>query len=410
MTKEHTVLTDAARRRALRGLLAYTFFMVGGFALLMPLVAIHFVNELGLAAAAVGAALALRQLLQQGLAVFGGALADRYGLRRLIAAGVLLRAAGFAGLAFAGDIATLTAGLAVAALGGALFEAPYQAAIAALATPETRPRYYAASNWISGVASTLGPLLGVWLLRLDFAWVCAVAAGCFALNFLVVLLILPRIAAPERAPSAAGGFALVLADRRFLHFVALMTGYWFVAMQITISFPLLAERLTGSVDSVGVLFALSAAITVALQYSLVNFLTRWLEPPAMLLCGIATLTAGAAIVAFAAHFAVFLGGIAIFALGAVLTRPSQQTLIAELAHPQALATFLGVSSLSLAIGGGIGNIVGGWLVEPAQWSRWPWLAGSLFLLIGLGTCAALLRFNRAARAPQRLDADGAGAS
>lgn len=394
------MLTDAARRRALIGLLVYTFFMVSGFALLMPLVAIHFVNDLGLAAAAVGAALALRQMLQQGLAVFGGALADRFGLRRMIAAGVLLRAAGFASLAFADDGTSLAFALAVAALGGALFEAPYQAAIAALATAESRPRYYAASNWISGVASTLGPLLGVWLLRFDFAWVCAVAAGCFALNFLVVLVLLPTIAPPARAAATGGSFALVARDRRFLGFVALMTGYWFVAVQINISFPLLAERLTGSADSVGLLFALSAGITVALQYSLVNLLGRWLAPPAMLLAGIATMTAGAAIVAFAADFPVFLAGIAVFALGAVLTRPSQQTLIADMAHAQALGTFLGVSSLSLAIGGGLGNVVGGWLVEPAQWSRWPWLAGSLFLLVGFATCLALRHFARAAPAPR----------
>lgn len=398
------MLTDTARRRALAGLLVYTFFMVSGFALLMPLVAIHFVNDLGLAAAAVGAALALRQLLQQGLAVFGGALADRCGVRPMIAAGVLLRAAGFAGLAFADNGASLTLALAVAALGGALFEAPYQAAIAALSTPASRPRYYAASNWISGVASTLGPLLGVWLLRFDFAWVCAVAAGCFALNFLVVFALLPSIAPPARTAAARGGFALVARDRRFLAFVALMTGYWFVAVQINISFPLMAERLTGSVDSVGLLFALSAALTVTLQYSLVSLLGRWLAPPAMLLAGIAAMTAGAATVALAANFAVFLGGIAVFAVGAVLTRPSQQTLIADMAHAQALGTFLGVSSLSLAVGGGIGNVVGGWLMEPAQWSRWPWLAGTLFGLVGLATCTALLRFARTAAAAQQRDA------
>lgn len=391
------MLTDRARRRALAGLLVYTFFMVCGFAMLMPLVAVHFVNDVRLAAAAVGAALAVRQMLQQGLAVFGGVLADRFGVRPMIGAGVLVRAVGFASLAFAGDIATLTFAMALSALGGALFEAPYQAAIAALSTPQTRPRYYAISNWVSGIASTVGPLVGVVLLRFDFGWVCAVAAGCFALNFVVAMLLLPRIDAPERPPALSHGFALVGRDRRFLAFVALMSGYWFVGVQINISFPLLAERLTGSTDSVGVMFALSAGLTVALQYALVNALGRWLAPPAMLACGVAIMTVGAAVAAFAMHFGVFLAGIATFALGAILTRPSQQTMIADMADPRALGTFLGVSSLSLAVGGSVGNIVGGWLAEPARAPHGAWVAGGVFLAVGVATCIALYVFERCRR-------------
>lgn len=390
---------DKAHRRALTGLLVYTFFMVCGFAMLMPLVAIHFVNDLGLAAAAVGASLAVRQTVQQGLAVFGGVLADRFGVRPMIGTGVLLRAAGFASLAIADDIGTLTISLIVSAIGGALFEAPYQAAIAALSTPQTRPRYYAMSNWVSGVASTIGPLIGVFLLRYDFGWVCAVAAGCFALNFVVATLLLPPIAVPERPPALSRGLELVGRDRRFLVFVALMTGYWFVGVQINISFPLLAERLTQSADSVGIMFALSAALTVVFQYSLVEWLGRRLNPPAMLAGGLAVMAFGAAVTAFAPNFAVFLCGVATFALGAIVTRPSQQTMIANMANPQALGAFLGVSSLSLAIGGGIGNVVGGWLVEPAQQQHWPWLTGTVLLVVGIATSVALRSFATDRRMP-----------
>lgn len=401
------MLSDARRRRALSGLLVYTFFMVCGFALLMPLVAVHFVNDLGLAATAVGAALALRQVTQQGLAVAGGMLADRFGLRRMISVGVLLRAAGFASLAGADSLPALILALLVSALGGALFEAPYQAAIAALAPAPERPRYYAASNWISGVASTLGPLLGVLLLRLDFAWACLAAAACFVLNFGVVLATLPPLALPPRAPAARDGLRLVWLQQRFLVFVALMSGYWFVAVQISISFPLLAQRLTGSADAVGLLFALNATLTVTLQYLLVQALQRWLRPPALLVCGTLMLTVGAAGVAFAASFFWLLVGVALFALGAILARPSQQTLIAEMADARAPGTFLGISSLSLAIGGGLGNVAGGWLVEPAQWSRWPWLAGCTFLGVGLATSLALYRFGRGRHAAE---ADGAAAA
>lgn len=377
------------RRRGLNGLLVYTFFMVTGFAMLMPLVVGHFVNRLHIAAAIVGAALALRQMLQQGLAVFGGALADRFGLRRMIGAGVLLRAAGFAGLAWADDVLSLFVAMTLTAAGGALFEAPYQAAMASLTSEAERPRYYALSNWVSGIAGTLGPLLGVALLRLDFRWVCLAAAACFVLNFGIAMATLPAFSMPPRAPGARGGFGLVREHPAFLPFVIVMAGYWFTAVQMTISFPLLAERLTGSADSVGAMFALSAGMTVLLQYPLLRALERWLPPLRMLSAGALGVAAGAAITATAQRYDVFLAGIALFTLGVLLARPSQQTLIAAMTDARAPGMFLGVSSLSLAVGGALGSIVGGGLAEAAASARWHWLPAALFAMAAVSTALGL---------------------
>ncbi|MGO1071049.1 MFS transporter [Lysobacter sp. CA199] len=387
----HTVapLSEAARKRGLNGLLVYTFFMVTGFAMLMPLVAVHYVNDIGLAAAAVGVALAVRQLTQQGLALVGGVLSDRYGARRMICLGVLLRAAGFASLAFAVDLPLLLAAMVLSALGGAMFEAPYQASIAALTDETSRPRYYALSNWISGVATTLGPLLGVALLRFDFRMVCLVAAACFALNFAIALRLLPRVEMPPQPPPLRHGLELVRRNRAFVRLVALMMLYWFVAVQINISFPLLAQKLSGSVDGVGAMFALSAGITVALQYGLVRWLEKRLSSAQVLVLGVAIMSLAAGAIGVIDDFIGFLMCVAVFSLGALMTRPTQQTLIAGLADPRALGTFLGVSSLSLAVGGGIGNIAGGWLVDLAVARHWPWLPWSVFCAIGLLSATGL---------------------
>lgn len=386
-------LDERGRRRGLNGLLVYTFFMVSGFAMLMPLVAVHYVNDLGFAAAAVGLALAVRQLTQQGLALVGGLLSDRYGARRMICLGVLLRALGFAGLAFAGDLPALLVAMVVSALGGALFEAPYQASIAALTTTQTRPRYYAISNWVSGVATTLGPLIGVALLRFDFRVVCLVAAACFAFNFVVALALLPRVEMPERAPPSRG-LGLVLRDKPFLGLVGLMMLYWFLAIQINISFPLLAQRLTGDVASVGLMFAVSAGLTVALQYLLVRWLERRWTPAQVLVAGVVLMSLATGAIGLVSGFAAFLACVAAFSIGAVMTRPTQQTLIADMADARALGTYLGVSSLSLAVGGGIGNIAGGWLTDVAATRHWPWLPWSVFCAIGLASAFGLSALNQ----------------
>jgi DHA1 family multidrug resistance protein-like MFS transporter len=393
---EGATLSEAARRRGLHGLLVYTFLMVTGFAMLMPLVAVHFVNDLGMAAAAVGLALAVRQLTQQGLALVGGVLSDRYGARRMICLGVLLRAAGFASLAFADALPMLLCAMLLSALGGAMFEAPYQASIAALTDENTRPRYYAISNWISGVATTLGPLLGVALLHYDFRVVCLAAAACFAVNFLVALR-LPQVRMPDRPPPLRHGLDLVRGNRAFIVLVGLMMLYWFVAVQINISFPLLAQRLTGTVDSVGVMFALSAGLTVALQYGLVRWLERRWSSAQVLVAGVVVMSLAAGAIGLVRDFAGLLICVGAFSIGALMTRPTQQTLIAGLADPRALGTFLGVSSLSLAVGGGIGNIAGGWMVDLAATKQWPWLPWAVFCVVGLASAVGLHQATRVRR-------------
>ena len=392
--------SEAERRRGLNGLLVYTFFMVTGFAMLMPLVAVHFVDRIGLAAAAAGAALAVRQIAQQGLALLGGVLADRYGARRMICLGVLLRALGFASLAYATELHGLMLAMLLAALGGALFEAPYQASIAALTDARSRPRYYALSNWVGGVATTLGPLLGVALLRYDFALVCLSAAACFAANFVIAARLLPRVPAPARPPPLRDGLRRVWRNRPFLILVGLLMLYWFVAVQINLSLPLLAQRLTGDSDSVGIMFALSAGLTLALQYALVRWLQRWLDSARMLVLGTALMALAIGAFALVETFAAFLACVAAFAIGAVLTRPSQQTLIADLSDPRALGSFLGVSSLSLAVGGGLGSLAGGGLVDLAAALRLPWLPWAVFCAVGLLGALGLAWATRgAARAP-----------
>lgn len=383
-------LSLAERQRGLRALLVFTFFMVSGFTLVMPLVAVHFVSKLGWAAVTVGLALAVRQLTQQGLALVAGTLTDRIGARRLLCGGVLLRAVGFASLAWAINIPSLFAALVISALGGALFEVPYQASIAVLTTDTSRPRYYALSNLVSGVATTLGPLLGVWLLRFDFQWVCWVAAACFLVTFLIALFVLPAVQTASSKGGFGAGYALVLRDRRFLGLTLLLMGYWFVAVQINISLPILVEQLTGSTAGVGVMFALNAGMTVCLQYPLIRLLEPRFSTRAILVIGIIIMALSIGAVGLVGNFPLLLGCVGCFAFGALLTRPTQQSLTVSLADPQALGTYLGVSSFALAIGGGLGNGIGGWLIDQAAIGSMPMLPWLVFAAVGLLSAVGLI--------------------
>lgn len=391
--KEKHQYTLGERKNGLRILLVYTFFMVTGFTMLMPMVAVHYVSDLGMAAALVGMALAARQMTQQGLAIGGGVLADLYGTKRMIGLGVTVRAVGFAGLAFADSVFPMFIALIVSAIGGALFEAPYQAAMAALTTDSDRTRYYSLSNWVSGVASTVGPLFGAVLVSFDFMMVCLVSSALFFLC-LVVITRLPAIHNGSQSVQVANNIRLVGQDRRFTSFILLMAGYWIVAVQMGSIIPLQAGLSSGSKSGAGIALALSAAITIALQYHLTSKLSRTFSNHAILTAGIIVLSVGMGAIALFESFSGLLFCVAIISTGAVLVRPTYQAIVADTANPKALGTYLGVSSLSLGFGGAIGHIAGGALFDlsvEVQVSALPWVA---FAIVGLITATALYYWAR----------------
>ncbi len=381
-------LSLQARRRGLVALMATLFLMYAGFFMVIPLVSIYYVEQLGFAAALVGMALATRQLLQQGFTLVGGVLADRFGVRGLIGVGVLVRAIGFVSLAWATSPALLFLAMVLSAAGGALFEAPSRAAIAALTREEERARFYSLSGVISGLGMTIGPLLGALLLRLNFQAVALGAAACFGLVFVVTLLLPPIRVAAERQPMAYG-LSLVRRDPTFLVFTALTMGYWFMWVQLTLSLPLAAGRLSGSSDAVGAVYALNAGMTVLLQYPMLRSVERWLRPLPILILGMALMALGLGAVAAATSLGVLLGCVVIFTLGSILATPVQQSITASLADPRALGSYFGVNALALAFGGALGNLAGGLLSDAARRVGQPALPWLTFALVGLGSAIGL---------------------
>lgn len=95
-----------------------------GFHLLIPYLAVHLSDDLGMSAAVVGIVLGVRHLGRQGLFVIGGSASDRLGARRVIIAGCALRTAGFALFAIGDGTVVLLAASVLSGLAGALLARP----------------------------------------------------------------------------------------------------------------------------------------------------------------------------------------------------------------------------------------------------------------------------------------------
>lgn len=383
-------LSTHARRNGLLVLLANNLLMWTGFIMVIPLLAVHYVDGLGWPAAAIGIVLAVRQFTQQGLGVFGGIVADRIGVKGLVMAGLLLRALGFGMMAWASTMPLLLLSAFFAACGGALFEAPQRAASVTLTLPEERTRYFAVQSTTSGIGTALGPLIGTFLLRYSFQWVAITAASFYIIACAITLVWLPSTGkAEESAQDLFQGLKLALKDRVFMIFTALNAGMWFMWVQFSVVLPLQATTITGTHDAVSWTYMINAGLSIVLQYPLVGLLSRWLKPMPLLALGMLLMALGLGAIGFVQSTPLLLACVVLNVLGTLLAMPSQQTASADLANPLALGSYFGVGALALAFGGGIGNLAGGYLYDLGQATAWPALPWLVFWLVGMVTATGL---------------------
>ncbi|HMP42873.1 MAG TPA: MFS transporter [Roseiflexaceae bacterium] len=396
-------LTAAERRRGLIVMLADTFLMWSGFFMVIPLISVHYVDGLGWQAAAIGMVLAIRQVLQQGLSLFGGALADRLGTRGLICIGMAIRTLSFVAMAFADTLPLLWLAAILAALGGAFFESPSSAAVAALTQQADRSRYFAILGVVRGLGLSIGPLAGALLLRVDFSWVAMAAACCFCIAVVITVIFMPDVQVASERRGFTDGIGMALRDRRFMALTLLLMGYWFMWVQLTLALPLEATAVSGTTDAVSWIYVLNSVMSIVLQYPLIRLSERFLRPLPLLALGVALMAAGLGLISLAAlsaNIGMLLGCVAVFSLGALLATPSQQTVAAELANPAALGSYFGVNALALALGGGIGNYVGGLLYGLGKQLAMPALPWLVFGCVGLSSAIGLALLNRRLRSAQ----------
>jgi DHA1 family multidrug resistance protein-like MFS transporter len=390
------------RRKQLPAILVLLFntgLMWFGFFMLIPLVALHATRDLGVSAAMAGLILAVRQFVQQGLGLFIAAAADWVGYRRMMLCGMLIRALGFAYLAIAPDALHLMLAGVVAAIGGACFDSSGKAALAAVSRGYRRDTIFSLSSTIGNVGMTTGPLVGVMLIKLDFKVVGLVSASIYLVCFVMLLVFVPPI-----PPAAANlgqrhgpaqifsQLGIVWQNRPFVIISAMLAGYYVLYAQINITLPLFTAKLTGTEDNIALIYGVSSGLAIFFQYFSVKLLGKWFQPVTVIGIGTGLAGLGLALVALATNLPTLLVCVVIYSLGRLVVEPMAYTITANYATDETMASYFGFSSLALAVGGILGNLLGGWLFDLGNQIGLAALCWYIFGLIGLGLVIGIFWF------------------
>ncbi|HHH0384255.1 TPA: multidrug efflux MFS transporter MdtH [Yersinia enterocolitica] len=388
-------LVSQARSLGKYFLLLDNLLVVLGFFVVFPLISIRFVDQLGWAAVLVGLALGLRQLVQQGLGIFGGAIADRFGAKPMIVTGMLMRAAGFALMAMADEPWILWLACALSGLGGTLFDPPRTALVIKLTRPHERGRFYSLLMMQDSAGAVIGALIGSWLLQYDFHFVCWTGAVIFILaaGWNVWLLPAYRIST-VRAPMKEG-LMRVLRDRRFVTYVLTLTGYYMLSVQVMLMLPIVVNEIAGSPAAVKWMYAIEAALSLTLLYPIARWSEKRFRLEQRLMFGLLIMTLSLFPVGLITHLQTLFMFICFFYMGSIIAEPARETLSASLADSRARGSYMGFSRLGLALGGALGYTGGGWMYDTGRTLEMPELPWFLLGVIGLTTLVGLYwQFNQ----------------
>jgi DHA1 family multidrug resistance protein-like MFS transporter len=371
-------------------LLVDNMLVVLGFFVVFPLISIRFVDQLGWAALMVGIALGLRQFIQQGLGVFGGAIADRFGAKPLIVTGMLMRAAGFATMGVAHEPWILWCSCILSGLGGTLFDPPRSALVVKLIRPSQRGRFFSLLMMQDSAGAVIGALIGSWLLQYDFRLVCAVGAAVFVLCAAFNAWLLPAWKLSTVKTPMREGLNRVWRDKKFVTYVLTLTGYYMLAVQVMLMLPIMVNDIAGSPAPVKWMYAIEACLSLTLLYPIARWSEKRFRLEHRLMAGLLFMTFSLLPMGLVSNLQQIFTLICTFYIGSIIAEPARETLSAALADARARGSYMGFSRLGLALGGALGYAGGGWLFDAGKAFNQPELPWMMLALIGLFTFFALL--------------------
>jgi MFS family permease len=280
--------------------------------------------------------------------LLGGRLADRWGRRRTILAGLTGCAAAQLGLAAAPGLAAAAVCAVLLGLAFELYEPPSQAMIADAVAPAERAPAYALLTTALAVGNLGGGLVAEVVGHSGLRWLFVVdAASCLACA-LVVRLALPADSREDTGsgPEVAASDVHPWRDRALLTMTAAGTVYALVYMLMIVSLPLALTTYGLNAADAGPLMAVSTLTLVLARPALRVGPIASLSPGTAFALGYALLAAGLAGYAVGHTLPALLGPTVLWSLGNLMLMGRAFAVVSALAPPGAAARYLAVYGLS----------------------------------------------------------------
>lgn len=347
-----------------------------------------FMDSKGFSVFEIGVVLTSGVISQQGLTFLGGLIGDKLGYRRTIIIGILVRIAGYLLYLVAGNFYLLIVASSFVGIGGSLI-VPSTKAIIASFEEKHRAEAFALRNTALNMGASVGPLIGAILYKLSFNIIFIIVVLTHLLLMILIMKFVNEIKYESINTSLFNDFQIVVKDTRIVYLMLISIGFWFLYTQLTLSIPLFIKNNLHSEYLIGVTFSINAILTICLQFYLIQLTEKKYSSLQILSYGMLFMSGSFVILSlFPTNLGIYFF-ILLFTIAEILVAPTIDNVASTLTpNNNLLGSYLGFVSLGWAIGGTLGNTLGGYLYNLLNKSNhisYLWL---IYSIVGLTTAVS----------------------
>lgn len=352
------------------------------------------------------------------LPILSGAIADRYGYRRILMGAFAVMSTGYLLTGISTDYWTVFAALLLMVCGAGFFKPLISGTIARTTNEHNSTLGFGIFYWSINLGAFIFPLILIPILKaISYSYIFYMAGICTGSLLLLNLFLYkePTQAGNSKPLSQVLKEALfVLSDYRFILMIVIYSCFWILYFQMfdTVLWYVQdyvdATPLDAAVNKFLGMFVsnpawhfdvehvtvINAGVIICLQMIVSQIVKHFKALPTMIF-GIALGTCGMAVMAISANIWVFMLAIIIFTLGEMTAHPKFLSYVGLVAPDDKKALYLGYSFLYGVIGSFVGAILGAklyvYFVDTLHQPSILWL---IFSGIGLLTIIGLLAYNK----------------
>ena len=321
------------------------------------------------------------------LPIAGGAIADRFGFRKVLIAAFVTLASGYFAMGQFHAYTPVFIAFLVVAVGGAIFKPVIVATVSKTTAKGSDTLGFGIFYMIVNIGGFIGPWMASKMRDLSWEYVFIMCSLIIIINlFLLFFYREPEKKEKKKEPLSVAvnqivrNTIIVLKDTKFVIFLAILIGFWTMYMQLFFTVPVyitqwintsvvydklgILKSVFGSVDNgVGLIrpemMINVPALTIIIFQLMVSSLLANVKPIKSMTVGIVIVVIGMGQLLFHVNGWFVIMSLVILAFGEMASSPRIQEYISRIAPKEKVALYMGYSFLPLAGGNIIGGLLSG---------------------------------------------------
>jgi MFS family permease len=367
-----------------------TFIDVSGATLIFPFFALYITQRFNVGMTQAGLLLGTFSIASLVGSMLGGAIADKFGRRRIVLFGLVFSALSAVAMGLVDNLASFYVLAVVVGLLADMAGPARQAMIADILPEEKRTEGFGLLRVVANLSWIIGPTIGGFVASRSYLSLFMLDAAASLITAAIIFRLLPETKPPaseeqtkESLAQTFVGYRRVLKDSAYIGFLIVSMLMVIVYQQLYSTLSVYLRDVHGvPTQGYGFLLSMNAVVVVLFQITLTRQIKHF-APLLMMAAGTGLYLIGFSMYGLFSTYALFVAAMLFITFGEMIVVPVGQALATRFAPADMRGRYMAFYGLSFTIPEIIGPTAAGLIMDNAD-PRWVWYIGGVLCAIAVG--------------------------